>query len=949
MKKFFLSILFLFFCINAFCIGGNVFHHKNLSVIKTEYFDIIFDDETFNDAKKIASAADSYYLEITKKFDAEPYLRFPVVLSREVENLNGFYSPFPYNMIVLYVADSDSPEMQSYSDTLLSVFYHELTHAVTLNMKSPLFKKLSKIFGDFASPAALSMTYFWIEGAAVLSESGMKDNGGRLKNPYFTSLLVQAKINDKAGFKKFPSWRDVAGARDTTPGGSDRYVFGACFAEFLVQNYGMEKYAEFWKNAGKSTNFAFSAGVFKKTYGKKIDDVWQDFKDSIKIPENSDSVDLDIYQQNSFLLSHKKAFVQSLDVFYDKNSGGEKIVFYDSASRAVFFYDLGKNKKQKKLFSSSGIYNLKFSDDGKKIFVARYTEKETVKIENGIFDIEKKKYKVLKKNNLEAAKKKYLESQVSVEKEGLSWKIIFKNKNFVKKYFPEFSNGEKILLTKPHLFFSDENFAFVSFSWAEFAQENDDYQNLKLPRAGILKINLDDGEGIFYLQKKEIFVQNCAHSLNETALLCIDETQTKILALLEDYDSNPLYEVGLPPLEDESSWEKIVCGTEKAPFFISEPSNQEEKTDGEKNLLKIEKFSSLPYLLKGTKLPVGLVPLKNSGFETESTAFLGATYITSKPFLSDFILISAGYDPFFNDFGAMFHFTTFDESKSFSSSSSAVFDRKNFKQVSENFAFSKKLWRGLVSSFSAGISGDAVLGRTSEDDFDFNVEYPDGEIRNFEGKIWKNGFFARSKFYLSFSNLHKVSPKQNQIFGFKFQPFIDAEYKNFKNEWKFKNDDEIFESAEKKSEKYVNAGFSALARFPGFFPASFQAAVFPSSSYFAFGSAGINLLSLEIQKGIPAVSIYATRFDLNFSYSGWISYEHGDFFDIADFQNICSGIEKDDYKDKLSLSSLLTFSPNTSYGADSSVQFQIGASVFYRPNPNGKSKAGFEISGKIGS
>lgn len=936
MKKFFLSIA-LFCCVSfAFSVGGNVFHGKSLSVIKTDYFDIIFCGETFEDAKKIASVADSYYLEITNKFEAEPNLRFPVSVTREVQSLNGFYSPFPYNMIVLYVAEPASPEMESYPDTLLSVFYHELTHAVTLNMKSPFFQEFSKIFGDFATPAALSMPYFWIEGAAVFSESGKNEEneaekGGRLKNPYFTSLVVQAKINDAAGVKKFPSWRDVLGARDTTPGGRDRYVFGGCFAEYLVQNYGMEKYAELWKNAGKSTAFSFSAGIFKKTYGKKIDEVWLDFKKSIKIPKQ---FNLNLNEEKSNILSRKNSFVQDFDFFCDQES--RKIAFYDSASRAVFLFDLKNGKKAKKLFSAYGITNLEFSGDGKKLFVTRYSSKKTVRIENGVFDIKKRKYKILQNHGKKECENLY------VEKSGLNWKIVFGGE----KFYPDSSDYEKIIFARPHFLKTDENTVFISFSWAKIGR-NDDYQNLSLPKSGILKINLETKNAIFYFQKCETFAEHRIHALNDAALIEADENKVKILAALEDYESNPLYEIVFPPFSDENCWETIGCVSEKKESVKNSEIKIIKPADEEK--FNIKKYSSFPYIFKGTFLPVGISPVKDSDFMISSVAFVGATYVTSKPFLDDFLVFSAGYEPLQKNAAAFLYLYNFDDSKKSVVNSSVVFDKEIFKQFSANLDFSKILWTGLVSSFSAGTSFDALYGRESGEDFYLIKKSENGIFQKKEGKFWKNGFFGKSKFYFSFSNEHQVAKSKNQILGVTFRPSLDFEYKNYNEEWNFDKNDELYKSDERFNEKYLNAGLFSSLRLPSVFPVYLSASVFPSSSYFFYGNAEMNLLSVEIQRGIPAISIYAARFDLNLSYSGKISYEHGEFWDILKICDIASDVKKEDFSDKISLAGLFTLNPNTGYAADSSCQFQIGASVFYRPNSrNGQSKTGFGISGNIG-
>ena len=1012
MKEFLLKLCLFFALSSAFCVGGEVFHHKNLSVLKTKYFDFIFCDETFDDAKKIAFVADSYYLEITKKFGTEPYQRFPVSITRSLESLNGFFTPFPYNMIVLYLAEPGSAEMESYSDTVLSVFYHELTHAVTLNLKSPLFRKLSRIFGDFATPAAFSMPYFWIEGAAVFNESSTEKKDGRLKNPFFTELLIQAKLNDAAGVKKFPSWRDVAGARDTPPGGSDRYVFGACFAEFLVEKYGMEKYSELWKNAGEATFLSFAAGVFEKTYGTKIDDEWKEFKDSIKIP------DFFTKNENSArLLSRKNAEIRAFDVFIDEKSGGKKIAFYDSVTHAVFLLESGENafKKPKKLFSALGVTELYFSDDGKNLLVTRLTAKETVKIQKGVFNLKSKKYKIIKNPDDEIFAN--ARKNIAAEKNGLNWEIALKLPDSSEK---KYSPGEKIVLTNPHLAKFDEKNIFVSFSWAFFSGENSELFSGALPKCGVLKIDLESGNGDFYLQKNAAFAGKTLHGVNYAALFDVSGEKTKFAAVFEDYESKALYEIELPTLDDENAWQKIAAvRTEKSseslgtlqnaesgknenevnlseissrdsetfgfenetpasdsaasvPKTLSlrnsgseESLNQKESSGSNKNPdtnefsdtnaipdsnpenLKIEKYSSLPYLFKGTKLPLGFVPVKNSDFETESTGILGVTYMTTNPYLDDFIMISAGYDPDFKDGGVSLSYSGSDSSKKIVFETAAVFDKKIFKQANGSIDFSKVFWRGLASSFSGGISLDAIYGRESEADALITAESEE-KTETFDGSYWKNGFFGQSKIYLGFSNLRQTGKNVHCISGFSFVPFLDFEKKNYKIEFKKDGESKVYKTDYETEEKYLNAGASAILRIPFVAPLSFQASIFPSSSYFLYGAARANLFTYEIQKGIPAISLYAARFDLSLSYSGKISYSHGDFFDIAKVCEIASDVKKEDYSDCVSLGAFFTLSPNTGYMAAPAVQFQLGASFSFRPNPkDGESRTEFGVFGNL--
>ena len=102
MKKLFVFFLLnLAFC-SAFCFDGVLSGTKGeLHVVKTKYFDIIFPEECSETAEKIAGVADDYYREIASKLGYEPYQRFPVTITKQVEYVNAYFSMAPYNHIVI--------------------------------------------------------------------------------------------------------------------------------------------------------------------------------------------------------------------------------------------------------------------------------------------------------------------------------------------------------------------------------------------------------------------------------------------------------------------------------------------------------------------------------------------------------------------------------------------------------------------------------------------------------------------------------------------------------------------------------------------------------------------------------------------------------------------------------------------------------------------------------
>jgi len=90
-----------------------------------------------------------------------------VLLSDREIDLNGYFSPYPSNRIVIFVAGAGpSGQLASLSDELRSVFTHELTHFVAITMRSPFWSTLAVIVGDFMVPTAWMMPNALIEGTA---------------------------------------------------------------------------------------------------------------------------------------------------------------------------------------------------------------------------------------------------------------------------------------------------------------------------------------------------------------------------------------------------------------------------------------------------------------------------------------------------------------------------------------------------------------------------------------------------------------------------------------------------------------------------------------------------------------------------------------------------------------------------------------------------------------
>ncbi|OJF77623.1 MAG: hypothetical protein BKP49_01200 [Treponema sp. CETP13] len=360
-------LYFLLFCVLISpVLGAQISLHEKKQVIKTEHFDFIYSLESEYSAQTLANVAEAYYREITEKLSVPDMdLHIPVTITPESDSLNGYFTPFPYNRIVMYDTVASAGSLQVFSNTLCSVFYHELTHAVSLNIRSSFWSGMATVFGDILSPSLLiNCTTNFTEGVTVSFESA---NGeGRLNNAFSTQIIKQAKIEGK-----FPSLYDVTGARDTYPSGKLPYIFGGAFSKYLQETYGIQKYADFWEECGRLHLYTIDSGILRRVYNKTGTELWNDFYESIVIPEDARIPEpankLENFSERSFpqnLCSASTAECGSVLLWQDGATGS----IWGAKKRTPF-----SNYTSYKLISSVLNEHISVSSDAKYFTVSGFT------------------------------------------------------------------------------------------------------------------------------------------------------------------------------------------------------------------------------------------------------------------------------------------------------------------------------------------------------------------------------------------------------------------------------------------------------------------------------------------------------------------------------------------------------------------------------------------------
>ncbi|MBQ5997903.1 MAG: hypothetical protein IJL70_00345 [Treponema sp.] len=974
-KKIIFSSLLLILSFYVFSLEGIMAGQHDLCIVKTERFDIIYAPESADSAKILVEKADGLYSDLAQKFNIKNHFRMPVVISPAIDTFNAYFSSFPFSHIVIFDTLPER-DMAVFAETFLNTFRHELIHAITYNDRNDNWFKIDKALGDVYNPALLTITTAWAEGAAVSLESEYGE--GRMNSEYSLQILKQAKIDGC-----FPKYSEIQGARDVYPSTTMSYIFGGAFCRWLQQKYGMEKYAEFWYRCVNFKSYTYF-GCFKKVYKKSIEKAWQEFYDSIEIPDG---------------IEIKKTKRKALSAYESLTACSGGYAYIDIYKTGVFFKRNG-NKKARLIFSQTSLKSINLSSDGAYMAVS-YTDDSYA---NGrgrvyVYDMKKKSSFYIKGIGLRQGEvfKSGTDYYVAYEKtisefSTLVIERLLRNKNGriygteLVKEFP-LKYGEQIFSLEGACKLaidgmkeaSSEELYFVRKSGSKFlicrySVGAEGFDSIELPdgiaaysmcsnankiyfsyadhgmipRLGILTLGAGSAENHVEIELSQTDLSG--------GILYPVQNEEKIVYIASYLNGYKIQEISV----DKMDFKKIsvaVRSFESADGSVFEDNKKAEDLDS----FEIEgskKFSAFAYTFKGPKgtfAPASLTntySVSDAGDVLKTVSLpLGITYLSSTPWTYPIYYFSAGYGLFSNSYAfeaGIYRGGTTNGLFNYKGSANVEFDNSGYKQVHCGLKATSKIPLFRTFYFSLSDTAQFLQGRQSKSMDKMDNFSSLGEaigILNKENQgedLSIRRIYASNKFSFEFGNIHKAGRGYFNQAGFKIGPSLNMTFCSKDSDLDY----QFF--------RFENIAIDCTAKIPGIMPVTLEASLFPSIQYVGYALARIVLLSAEIQKSTDFLPlIYLNRITLSAEYMGKFKEQfYMPSWPLARAYKYINHVidGKTDYYDEFSLIASIYFTPNIGGLARPDFQIKASGGLVYRfcPEPDEKT-LGLTVGVTIGN
>jgi len=224
-----------------------------------------------------------------KKFNWTPWDRTTVLLKDFGDYGNAAARGSPNNAVLLDVAPlSQTMETFSPGERFFTLTNHELAHVATMDVWNsrdaswrkflhgkpmPLQEHPESILWNYLATPRTNVPRWYLEGSAVFFETWMAGGLGRAQGG-FDEMVWRARVRDNDRFFSPLGLESEGIAVDYQVGVND-YLYGTRFFSYLALTYGPEKAVDWLRRPEDSK--AFYAARFREVFGKRLDEVWDDW------------------------------------------------------------------------------------------------------------------------------------------------------------------------------------------------------------------------------------------------------------------------------------------------------------------------------------------------------------------------------------------------------------------------------------------------------------------------------------------------------------------------------------------------------------------------------------------------------------------------------------------------------------------------------------------------
>ena len=262
----------------------------DLTTLETKDLDLLYFDplQTYL-TPYIARAFENALQFHKRKFQWTPWEPTTMLLKDFSDYANAGARASPNNAVLIDVAPlSVSMETFSPGERFFTIVNHEMAHVAQMDVWNkkdafwrhffhgkvpPVQEHPESIIYNFLVTPRNNTPRWYLEGGAVFFETWMSGGLGRAQGGY-DEMAWRAKVRDNDRFYSPLGLESQGIAVDFQVGVND-YLYGTRFMSYLALKYGPDKFVE-WQSRREGSK-PFYAAQFKHVFGRRLDDVWNDW------------------------------------------------------------------------------------------------------------------------------------------------------------------------------------------------------------------------------------------------------------------------------------------------------------------------------------------------------------------------------------------------------------------------------------------------------------------------------------------------------------------------------------------------------------------------------------------------------------------------------------------------------------------------------------------------